>query len=67
VIRNRDQYQLFERMHWACFHYEFEHDGGQGDPDIACGDPSCPARIFDSEPIAEWFEQRGQRSDDRPS
>lgn len=34
-------------MHWACFHYEFEHFAGEGDPDEACGDPSCPARAFD--------------------
>jgi hypothetical protein len=25
-------------MHWLCFHLEFEHDG---DPDVACADPSC--------------------------
>ncbi|HET7233218.1 MAG TPA: hypothetical protein VFJ16_24620 [Longimicrobium sp.] len=29
---------MFERMHWLCFHLEFEH---HGDPDVACGDPSC--------------------------
>lgn len=32
-------YDLFEQMHWLCFHLEFEHEG---DPDEACGDPSCP-------------------------
>ncbi|MDQ3813293.1 MAG: hypothetical protein M3347_05015 [Armatimonadota bacterium] len=39
VIVHQDDYQLFERMHWLCFHLEFEHDG---DPDEPCGDPSCP-------------------------
>jgi len=50
VERNRDLYETFERMHWACFHYEFEHDvNGSGDPDIACADPFCPARAFDAD------------------
>ena len=35
----REDYQLFEKMHWLCFHLEFEHDV---DPDAPCGDPSCP-------------------------
>lgn len=39
VVFNRDHYQTFERMHWLCFHLEFEHEG---DPDEACSDPSCP-------------------------
>jgi hypothetical protein len=39
VIENADRYDVFEQMHWLCFHLEFEH---QADPDIACGDPSCP-------------------------
>lgn len=31
---------VFEGMHWLCFHLEFEHDA---DPDIPCGDyTSCP-------------------------
>jgi hypothetical protein len=47
VIRNRDRYEVFERMPWACFHYEFEHENGAGDPDVACGDLSRPARAFD--------------------
>lgn len=39
VTVNREHYELFERMHWLCFHLEFEH---QGDPDAPCRDPSCP-------------------------
>ena len=31
---------LFEGMHWLCFHFEFEHDA---DPDVACNDiAGCP-------------------------
>ena len=36
---NAGSYDVFEQMHWLCFHLEFEHDG---DPDQSCGDPSCP-------------------------
>lgn len=39
VEKNADSYETFERMHWLCFHLEFEHDG---DPDRPCKDPSCP-------------------------
>jgi hypothetical protein len=39
VIVNAECYDVFEQMHWLCFHFEFEHDG---DPDKACGDPGCP-------------------------
>ncbi|MDF4251410.1 hypothetical protein [Streptomyces sp. WMMB303] len=47
VVRvNADLYDTFERMHWVCFHYEFEHAVGDPDrdPDQACDDPSCPMR-----------------------
>jgi hypothetical protein len=58
VVRERDHYETFEKMHWSCFHYEFEHDLGDGlrDPDIACADPSCPARAFDRKAQPTWFE-----------
>jgi hypothetical protein len=39
VSVNSNEYDLFERMHWLCFHLEFEH---QGDPDAPCSDASCP-------------------------
>jgi hypothetical protein len=39
VVVNASGYELFERMHWLCFHLEFEHGT---DPDEFCGDPSCP-------------------------
>lgn len=39
VVVNASRYDVFEQMHWLCFHLEFEH---QSDPDEECGDPSCP-------------------------
>ena len=39
VRRHRESYyDLFEKMHWLCFHLEFEHEG---DPDEPCSDASC--------------------------
>jgi hypothetical protein len=26
VALSREQYDVFEQMHYVCFHYEFEHD-----------------------------------------
>jgi hypothetical protein len=40
---NRDSYQIFERMHYVCFHYEFEH---YGDPDEVCDAGGCPSAVF---------------------
>jgi len=43
---NRDNYETFERMHYVCFHYEFEHDltrTANTDPDEDCGVPGCPS------------------------
>lgn len=37
---SRDSYEVFERMHYICFHLEFEHD--PADPDERCADPGCP-------------------------
>lgn len=54
VVRNAEVRDVFEGMHWVCFHYEFEHNDGAGDPDVACPDPSCPARAFDPEPPPPW-------------
>jgi hypothetical protein len=40
VTVSREQYDVFERMHYLCFHMEFEHD--PHDPDEDCGVPGCP-------------------------
>ncbi len=45
---NRESYQIFERMHWVCFHFEFEHMGF--DPDAECDAPGCPSSPFNSPP-----------------
>ncbi len=37
---SREHYETFERMHYVCFHYEFEHS--EFDPDEACGATGCP-------------------------
>src|SRR5689334_3884307 len=36
-----DQFEVFERMHYVCFHYEFEH--GDADVDQECGAGGCPS------------------------
>jgi hypothetical protein len=36
-----DQFDVFEQMHYVCFHYEFEH--GEIDPDRECAAGGCPA------------------------
>ena len=38
---NRDSFEIFERMHYVCFHYEFEHD--PLDPDEECDAGGCPS------------------------
>lgn len=37
----RGNYEVFEGMHFVCFHYEFEHD--PADPDDDCGAAGCPS------------------------
>jgi ferredoxin len=57
VIREAERFEVFEQMHWTCFHYEFEHQAAgsaDDDPDIACKDPVCPARALDPEPQPDW-------------
>ncbi|WP_345711573.1 hypothetical protein [Kineococcus glutinatus] len=38
-----EDYELFERMHGVCFHYDFEHDA---DVDADCGVPGCPSGLL---------------------
>jgi len=40
-------YEVFEQMHYVCFHYEFEHPG---DPDVECRAGGCPASGRDVAP-----------------
>ncbi len=41
VVLEADRYEVFEQMHYVCFHYEFEHD--PVDPDEECGAGGCPS------------------------
>jgi len=45
-------FDVFEQMHYVCFHYEFEHDIGRGETDVDgdCGVPGCPSGVL---PVAE--------------
>jgi hypothetical protein len=43
-----DQFEVFERMHYVCFHYEYEHD--PFDPDEECNAGGCPSAHLDSSP-----------------
>ncbi len=48
-------YEVFERMHYVCFHYEFEH--GDVDVDQECTAGGCPSRPHgNTELPAENFE-----------
>ena len=35
-----ENYEMFEGMHWLCFHYAYEHS--EKDPDIPCDSRHCP-------------------------
>jgi hypothetical protein len=37
-------FDIFEKMHYVCFHYEFEHDV---DADKECSAGGCPSRRAD--------------------
>jgi hypothetical protein len=45
VTVNRENYELFEQMHWLCFHLEYEHDA---DVDAPCTHTSCPWFVIDA-------------------
>jgi hypothetical protein len=49
---NRNRYDLFEKMHYLCFHLEFEH--GDYDPDEFCHVPGCHRQSTDWDPTAEY-------------
>jgi hypothetical protein len=56
VAEGGRDFEVFEQMHWACFHFEFEHDDRP--EGRTCADPSCPARATDPDPPPTWFETR---------
>lgn len=55
VEANRRHFETFERMHWLCFHLEYEHS--DADPDRPCGDPNCPWRRI--ERLEGWLALLG--------
>lgn len=38
------QFDVFEQMHYVCFHYEFEH--GEYDVDEECTAGGCPSAVL---------------------
>jgi hypothetical protein len=48
VVVEADRFDVFEQMHWVCFHYEFEHD--PYDPDEECGAGACPSKVLHPHP-----------------
>ena len=45
---NRESYEILERMHYVCFHFEFEHD--PADPDEECSAGGCPSAAVNPRP-----------------
>jgi hypothetical protein len=62
-------YEAFERMHYVCFHYAFEHGPPDLDPDEDCGLAGCPSAARSEELLtraarelaADW--EHGQPAD----
>jgi hypothetical protein len=48
VVVEADRYDVFEGMHYVCFHYEFEHD--PTDPDEECAAGGCPSSAIRPRP-----------------
>jgi hypothetical protein len=48
VVVSRIQYEVFEQMHYVCFHYEVEHD--PVDPDEECYAGGCPSESVKPRP-----------------
>jgi len=56
VVVHADEYEvIFERMHYVCFHYEYEH---KGDPDEECWAPGCPSQTVNPRPERRWSKDR---------
>jgi hypothetical protein len=50
VELNADRFDIFEQMHYTCFHYEFEHSG---DRDQECDAGGCPAELIGPRPFPD--------------
>ena len=40
VEDTKENYNMFEQMHWVCFHFAYEHS--PNDPDTPCDSRHCP-------------------------
>jgi len=49
-----DNFEMFEKMHWLCFHLAFEH---QTDPDEPCESRLCP--IWHLEILKDFVTSKG--------
>ena len=47
VVASKNQFEVFERMHYTCFHYLFEHY--PHDPDEECTAGGCPSSNVSSD------------------
>ena len=48
-------FEVFERMHYVCFHYEFEHTGVDVDDECSAG--GCPSRRAGLDrSLADWSD-----------
>jgi len=53
VRLSKEKYELYDRMHWICYHLEFEHS--DYDPDEPCDHPNCPwNRIHATKKMKIW-------------
>lgn len=59
VKKHRKDYETFEKMHWICFHLEYEHTT---DPDEACEDASCP--LLQLKILKNKLEELGYKPED---
>jgi hypothetical protein len=65
VKKHYNEYDVFEGMHWICFHFEFEH--GSYDLDEPCDDPSCPWNTENRELMLDRAHDLKVVSSDRKS
>ena len=62
---SRDQFEVFEQMHYVCFHYEFEHD--PADPDEECTAGGCLSAAINPRPDHRTAEAELDRAGRHPS
>ncbi len=53
-----DQIEMFEGMHWVCFHFAYEHNV---DPDEPCRSRQCPT--WQLQILRKHLEKAGENPD----